>query len=402
MRRRSRGLTPKLTHVTIAGAIALCVATVGYSATQVGANASAEAWGKQSCRDVVSTAKFAGPIGRAAPLVKRMKAAFAAPGLQVAVAVDGDVVWSRVCGYADVTRRRPTGPATLFRIGSVSKIFTATALARLVQAGKVDLEAEVQKYVPLFPRKGSPLRIVHLASHQSGIRHYAANEALNTRHYRSVSDSLGVFARDPLLFPPGTDFSYSSYGFNLLGASLEGASGESYPHVLQRTVLGPLGIKRTQRDDKRLRGRATLYEVRENRTAGSAPPVDLSDRYPSGGLVSTAADVAVLASKLGSPEFLTSPTQAQFFAERRPSNGRSTGYGLGFEVADSPLGRFVAHKGNVVGGTAFALAHLESRVAIAMTTNVGWVTVRRPPKLGRSVPDPPQVLIPFVMAARPK
>ncbi len=153
MRRRGRALTPKVTHVTIAGAIALCVATVGYSATQVGAKASAEAWGKQSCRDVVSTAKFAGPIGRATPLVKRMKAAFAAPGLQVAVAVDGDVVWSRVCGYADVTRRRPTGPATLFRIGSVSKIFTATALARLVQAGKVDLEAEVQKYVPLFPEE---------------------------------------------------------------------------------------------------------------------------------------------------------------------------------------------------------------------------------------------------------
>ena len=94
MRRQGRGLTAKLTHVNIAGAIALCVATVGYSATQVGAKASTEAWGKQSCRDVVSTAKFAGPIGRAAPLVKRMKAAFAAPGLQVAVAVDGDVVWS--------------------------------------------------------------------------------------------------------------------------------------------------------------------------------------------------------------------------------------------------------------------------------------------------------------------
>ncbi len=355
-----------------------------------------------SCRDVVSTAKFAGPISRAAPLVRRMKAAFGAPGLQVAVAVDGKLVWSRVCGYADVARRTPTRPATLFRVGSVSKMYTATALARLVQDGKVDLEAEVQRYVPSFPRKASPLTIAHLASHQSGIRHYADSEVLNTRHYGSVLESLGIFARDPLLFSPGSDYSYSSYGFNLLGAALEGASGGSYGDVLQRTVLGPLDIKRTHRDDKRLRGRATFYEVRENRTAGSAPPVDLSDRYPSGGLVSTAADVAVLASKLGSPGFLTGPTQAQFFAEKRPSNGRSTGYGLGFEVADSPLGRFVRHTGNVVGGTAFALAHLESRVAIGMTTNVGWVTVRRPPKLGRSVPDPPQLLIPFIMAARPK
>ena len=395
-------LTCKLVRVMIAGAAALCLVAVGHGATRVEAKASTHAWGRESCRDVVSTAKFARPISRAAPLVRRMQAAFAAPGLQVAVAVDGKLVWSRVCGYANVARRTPTKPTTLFRVGSVTKMFTATALARLVQDGKIELEAEVQKYVPSFPRKGSPLTIEHLASHQSGIRHYVGSEALNTRHYRSVSDSLAVFARDPLLFPPGSDFSYSSYGFNLLGAALEGASGVSYPGVLQRTVLGPLHDEHTHPDDKRLHGRATFYEVRENRTAGPAPAVDLSDRYPSGGLVSTAADVAVLASKLGSQGFLTSSTQAQFFTEKHPSNGRSTGYGLGFEVADSPLGRFVRHIGNVVGGTAFALAHLESRVAIGMTTNVGWVTVRRPPKLGRSVPDPPQILIPFVMAARPK
>ena len=209
-----------------------------------------------------------------------MQTAFAAPGLQVAVAVDGKLVWSRVCGYADVARHRPTGPATLFRVGSVTKMFTATALARLVQEGKVELEAEVQKYVPSFPKKGSPLRIAHLASHQSGIRHYEGGETLNTRHYRSVSDSLGVFACDPLLFPPGSDFSYSRDGFNLLGAALEAASGGSYPDVLQRTVLGPLGVTRTHPDNMRLRGRATPYEVRENRTAGPHPPSTSATAIP--------------------------------------------------------------------------------------------------------------------------
>jgi CubicO group peptidase (beta-lactamase class C family) len=390
----------RLVLVTIAGTTALCLVAVAHRATRVDAHPRTEAWSTESCRDVVSTAKFARPIARAGPLVRRMKAAFAAPGLQVAVAVDGKLVWSRVCGYANVARRTPTRPTTLFRIGSVSKMFTATALARLVQDGKVDLEAEVQTYVPSFPRKGSPLRIAHLASHQSGIRHYTGREALNTRHYRSVSDSLRVFARDPLLFPPGSDFSYSSYGFNLLGAALEGATGTSYGDVLQRTVLGPLGIQRTRPDGRRVSGRSTFYEVRENRTAGSAPPVDLSDRYPSGGLVSTAADVATLASRLGSPGFLVHSIQEQFFVERRPASGRRTGYGLGVEVAKTPLGRFVRHTGNVVGGTAFVLAQLESKVAIAMTTNVGWVTVGRPPKLGRAVPDPPQLLIPFVMEAR--
>jgi CubicO group peptidase (beta-lactamase class C family) len=395
-------MTRRFWLVTFACSIALCLVAVADGVTRDAADTRAEAWDAASCRDVVSTARFAGAANRAAPLVSRMKAAFAAPGLQVAVAVDGKVVWSRVCGYADVARRVRTGPATLFRIGSVTKIFTATALARLVQDGKVDLDAEVQRYVPSFPRKGGPLTIAHLASHQSGIRHYAGSEALNTRHYGSVSDSLRAFARDPLLFPPGSDFSYSSYGFNLLGAALEGATGTSYANVLQRTVLGPLGIRRTRPDRRGVSGRATFYEVRENRTAGAAPRVDLSDRYPSGGLLSTAADVARLGSRLGSPGFLTRATQERFFVERRPASGRRTGYGLGFEVAESSLGRFVRHLGNVVGGTAFVLAHPESRVAIAMTTNVGWVTVRRPPKLGPTVSDPTQILIPFIKAARPR
>jgi serine beta-lactamase-like protein LACTB, mitochondrial len=329
-----------------------------------------------------------------------MKAAFGAPGLQVAVAVDGKVVWSRVCGYANVAERTPTRATTLFRIGSVSKTFTAGALARLVQAGKVDLDAVVQEHVPSFPTKSGPITIAHLASHQSGIRHYRGSEALSTVHYESVSASLRVFADDPLLFRPGRDYLYSSYGFNLLGAALEGATGDGYVDVLRRQLLSPLGLTRTQSDRAGLRSRAGFYEVREDRSAGPAPRVDLSNRYPSGGLVSTAEEVARLGSKLGDPRFLDTATQSTFFTEKRPANGRRTGYGLGFDVAETPLGRFVSHTGNVVGGTAFLLAHLRSRVAIAMTTNVGWVTVATPPTLGRSVPDPPQLLIPFVAAVR--
>ncbi len=329
-----------------------------------------------------------------------MKAAFAAPGLQVAVAVEGKVVWSRFCGFSEVANRMPTTATTLFRIGSVSKAFTAAALARLVQAGMVDLGAEVQEYVPSFPRKSEPITIAQLAAHQSGIRHYEGAEALSTVHYDSVSESLRIFADDPLLFRPGSEHSYSSYGFNVLGAALEGAAGAGYVDVLREQVLSPLGLTRTQNDLEGLDGRAAFYEVLEDRTAGPAPPADLSDRYPSGGLVSTAEEVARLGSELGDPGFLGRATQATFFTEQRPANGMPTGYGLGYEVAETPLGRFVGHTGNVVGGTAFLLAHLRSRAAIAMTTNIGWVTVGTPPELGRSVPDPPQLLVPFVAAAR--
>jgi serine beta-lactamase-like protein LACTB, mitochondrial len=381
-------------------AIAVVAVAVSGGVTRAGSGAAAHQWSKNSCRDVVVASRFARQIARARPLVARLKTAFGAPGVQVAVAVDGKVVWSRVCGFANVAERTPTRATTLFRIASVSKVFTAAALGRLVQAGKIDLDAEVQEYVPSFPTKSAPITVAHLASHQSGIRHYRGSEALSTVHYASVSDSLRIFAGDPLLFRPGRDYLYSSYGFNLLGAALEGAAGRGYVDVLRRQLLAPLGSSHTQPDRAGLRGRAMFYEVREDRSAGPAPRVDLSNRYPSGGLVSTAEEVARLGSKLGDPRFLDAATQSTLFTERRPANGERTGYGLGFDVGESPYGRVVGHTGNVVGGTAFLLAHPRSRVAMAMTTNVGWVTVSTPPPLGRSLPDPPQLLIPFVLAVR--
>ena len=229
-------------------AAAVAAAAVSYGLTRGETSSQALRWRGDSCRDAVADPRFAGPISGARPLVDRMKAAFAAPGLQVAVAVDGKIVWSRFCGYADVANRTPTTATTLFRVGSVSKAFTAAALARLVQAGKIDLGAEVQEYVPSFPRKSEPITIAQLAAHQSGIRHYGGTEALSTVHYDSVSESLRIFAGDPLLFRPGSDHSYSSYGFNVLGAALEGAAGAGYVDVLREEVLSPLGLTRTEND----------------------------------------------------------------------------------------------------------------------------------------------------------
>jgi len=146
----------------------------------------------------------------------------------------------------------------------------------------------------------------------------------STDRYESVTDSLRIVAADPLLFRPGSDYSYSSYGFNLLGAALEGASGERFVEVLRREVFAPLGLEHTRLDVPGVRGRAALYEVRGDRSAEPAPTVDLSDRYPSGGLVSTAEEVARLGSKLGDTSFLSAGTQKTAFAERRPSSGERT------------------------------------------------------------------------------
>src|SRR5881296_3876945 len=161
-------------------------------------------------------------------------------GLQVAVGVDGKLVWSEGFGYADVACKVPVTAETQFRIGSVSKPLTAAALALLYERGKLDLDAPIQRYVPYFPDKGYPITTRQLAGHLAGIRHYQGDEFVLNRRFASVREGLEIFERDSLLFPPGTRFSYSSYGFNLISAVIEGAAREEFLRYMTRNVFRPL------------------------------------------------------------------------------------------------------------------------------------------------------------------
>ena len=122
------------------------------------------------------------------------------PGLALAVAVDGKIVYSEGFGYADLEQRVPIWPTTKFRIGSISKPLTAVGLMELVQAGKVDLDAPVQKYVPSFPDKGAVITVRMIGGHLGGIRHYRGDEFLIQKHYDSVLEALQIFENDPLLY----------------------------------------------------------------------------------------------------------------------------------------------------------------------------------------------------------
>lgn len=170
------------------------------------------------------------------------------PGFSVTVAEDGKIVFSEGFGYADLEQRVPVWPTTKFRIGSVSKPLTATALVKLVEQGKIDLDAPIQKYVPSFPDKGAVITPRMLAGHLGGIRHYKDNEFLNSKHYDNVVAGLVIFQDDPLVSSPGTKFSYSSYGFNLLSAAIEKACAEDFLSCMRDLVFSPLGLRSTVAD----------------------------------------------------------------------------------------------------------------------------------------------------------
>jgi serine beta-lactamase-like protein LACTB, mitochondrial len=346
------------------------------------------------CREWVAAKAYRREIASARKLVPRMKRAFAAPGLSIAIAAKGKLVWSESCGVADRKRRREVSRTTQFRVGSVSKTLTAATIVRLVESGRLDVDGSIRDYVESFPSVGPAPTLRQLGGHLGGIRHYEDGEAVNTRHYASVTDSLRVFIGDPLVAPPGEEFRYSSFGFNLLGAAVETVTNTDFARAVTATLLQPLGMKRTS-VGRPAAGGTRFYEVTPARRAVPAPYIDLSDRYPSGGFLSTAEDLVRLGVGVTNPGFLGDRSRALLFTSQRTRAGEPTGYGFGFEVGESPFGSVVGHTGNVVGGTAGLLIHPRTRVVVALVTNVGFVTARNPPDLS-DAPDPPRLAIPFI------
>src|SRR6266566_4804824 len=249
------------------------------------------------------------------------------PGVQVAVAVNGRLVWSEGFGYADAERKKPVTRETQFRIGSVSKPLTAAAVALLYEQRKLDLDAPVQRYVPSFPDKGYPITTRQLTGHLAGIRHYKGEEFLLNRRFATVLDGLTIFQDDSLLFPPGTRFSYSSYAWNLVSAVVEGASGEDFLRYMAAHVFRPLGLTRTAPDraDSLIPGRTQFYD---RDTVGGyrvAPAVDNSYKWAGGGFVSTAEDLVKFGSALLEPGFLKRETLELLFTSQHTSGGGGDG-----------------------------------------------------------------------------
>src|SRR6266581_7636191 len=295
------------------------------------------------------------------------------PGVQLAVAIDGTLVWSEGFGYADAARKRPVTRATRFRIGSVSKPLTAAAVALLYEEGKLDLDAPVQRYVPSFPDKGYPITTRQLAGHLAGIRHYRGDEFLLNRRFTSVLEGLTIFQGDSLLFPPGTKFSYSTYGWNLISAVVEAAAGQDFLSYVGRNVFRPLGMTHTAADrvDSLIPNRTRFYERGADSGFVAAPPVDNSYKWAGGGFVSTAEDLVQFGSAMLQPGFLKAETLELLFTSQKTTAGEPTGYGIGWFVGTDSLGhRWVFHGGSSVGGTTAFGVDRDSRVVVAITSNL--------------------------------
>ncbi len=299
------------------------------------------------------------------------------PGMSAAVAIDGEIVWAEGLGYADLENRVPAWPTTLYRIGSISKPLTAAAVALLVEQRRLDLDAPIQRYVPSFPDKGHPITTRQLAGHLAGIRHYQRRESIDAgqRHYDDVVDALEIFQDDPLVAPPGDRYSYSTFGFNLISAVVQGASGQDFVEFMQEHVFDPLGMRHTHADapSRVIPRRTRFYSPSENGAVNS-PFVDNSYKWAGGGFLSTVEDLVQFGSAHLAAGFLRASTLDLLFTSQETSSGEDTGYGIGWQIAVTDFGegrnyRTLFHGGSSVGGRAILMLVPDADLVMAALVN---------------------------------
>ncbi len=292
------------------------------------------------------------------------------PGMVIGFIKD-DYVWIKPFGLADLENKVAANENSAYRLGSVSKPLTAIAILQLAQAGKINLDAEVQTYVPYFPKKQWAITVRQLLGHLGGISHYKNyDQEGHIKEHKNTREAIAIFENFDLVAEPGTKYSYSSYGYNLLGAVIEGASGESYGDYMRKHVWGPAAMNHTRLDDPNdlIPNRVRGYRIIDGQVKNSEA-IDISSRFGAGGTRSTVPDLlnfakALMDGKLVSPQSFDSMTSSM-----ATKDGHLTDYGMGWDV-ERMNGHFaIAHTGGQQETRTVLYIFPRMRFAIAGATN---------------------------------
>lgn len=319
---------------------------------------------------------YARPARTAGEVVRAYMDASGTPGMSVAVAVRGRLAWSQAFGYADLERRVPADRGTRFRLGSVSKLFAAAAVAKLAEEGALALDEPVARHVPAFGAAGERITPRQLAGHLGGIRHYRAEDFAAGRNidqivFPTTGDALALFRGDTLLAPPGTRYHYSTFGYTLLSAAVEGAAGEDFLAALDRLVVRPLALAGTgpDRGDPGDARRTRFYTRGARGAVVEDQPVLSTYKWAGGGLLATADDLARFGSAHLRPGFFRAATLRELFTSQSVA-GQPTHVGLGWRLARDAEGRrLYHHAGSMEGCRSVLVVYPEEGVVVALLSN---------------------------------
>jgi len=323
-------------------------------------------------------------VARARQIVRASLSEQNLPGLSVAVGTAGDIVWAEGFGWADLEERVPVGPETRFRIGTASTALTSAAVGLLLESDRLRLDDEIQVSVPEFPAKQWPVTLRQLMGHVAGIRTDSGDEGpLLSAHCERPTEGLQAFAERSLLFEPGTEYRYSSYGWILVSAAVEAAADEPLLRFMRKQVFEPLGMDDTMADSatEPIADRATPYFPRFAADPRYGPdlmrPIDYSCYAGASAFLSTPSDLVRFGMAINSGKLLQPATVQLLQTSQRLTSGQETGYGLGWDLEMVDVAarqtRLVGHDGESLGGMVASLMTLpDYGIVVAVTSNISY------------------------------
>ena len=342
-----------------------------------------------SVRHAEPSADWAGVADQGRTIARAGLVEWNLPGLSVAVGVDKEIVWAEGFGWADLEKKVPLAPDMRFRIGHASKALTSAAVGLLLEQGRLDLDKDIQTYVPSFPRKQWPITLRQLMGHVAGIRHYEGEaDYMPTAHCERASEGLQAFADDPLRSQPEADYRYSTFGWILVSAAVEAAAQEPFFTFMRSRIFEPLDMRDTTSDSvaPSIPNLATFYYPRFSGDTAFGPevatPVDYSCFAGAGAFLSTPSDLVRFGMAVNGGSLLKPATVTLLQAPQHLLSGAETEYGLGWMLETMPLAgeptRLVHHASRtMLGGSAWFTTLPDRGIVVAVTSNTSHAAVRQ-------------------------
>ncbi|HEX6086544.1 MAG TPA: serine hydrolase [Thermoanaerobaculia bacterium] len=294
------------------------------------------------------------------------------PGAAVLVMKGGQPLLRKGYGLADVEQGTRIAPESVFRIGSLTKQFTAVAILQLVEGGKLALTDPITKFIPDYPTQGKTITIEHLLTHTSGIRSYTDKPDFpaSMRKDLTPAELIATFRNDPMQFDPGAQWAYNNSAYILLGHIIEQLSGMPYADYLKKNVYPRAGLTSTYYDDV-----ATIVPRRVPGYANNggklinAAYLAMSLPYAAGSLLSTVDDLAKWNAALAAGKVVDRRLLDKAWTPFRLTSGESSGYGYGWGMRQLSGERVIQHSGGINGYASFAMWMPERDVYVAVLSN---------------------------------
>ena len=296
-------------------------------------------------------------------------------GISAGYMINGEVAWINSSGYMNQAADIPANDSTLYRTASIAKGMTAIAIIQLMEANLLKLDDPISMYISDLPQDKKGITIHQLLSHTSGIGSYkSSKETESTKEYKNLPEASKVFIKRKLKFVPGTNFTYSTYGYVLLGMVIESVSSQSYEDYIHEHILIPAGMTNTgiEKYGTTYSNKSQLYH-RHKKKNRIGKVNNLSNRIPGGGFYSTVGDLLKYGNAIINNE-LINPESLELMSTVHSIKKEGNPYGYGWYLYGGPPapGRVFGHSGEQTGtATQIMIAPSIKSVVVVMSNTSG-------------------------------